>query len=327
MMNFKTGHVTERESFILRIILVLTLVFTLVFLQSEAIFIRPNPETLEKDEGLGGGLHFEQATLPIFTELEDLELSGVPEPVEFSRPRLLVYDSYRVVSGDTISEIAKNAGLNEDTLLSVNQIRNSRLLQIGQILKIPNQDGIYYTVANDDTLFSIAEKYEIGSEAIKTANEIFTDSINVSAVLFIPGARMDWIARQEINGDLFMWPVAGRITSPYGYRQNPFGGGRQFHYGLDIASPHGTPIRAAMSGRVNFTGYDNVYGNYVVITHHSGYRTLYAHMSSILTRTGAYVGTGERIGLVGSTGLSTGPHVHFTVYKDGVTVNPRLLMR
>jgi len=82
-----------------------------------------------------------------------------------------------------------------------------------------------------------------------------------------------------------------------------------------------------MAGRVSSVGYDDILGNYVVISHHSGYRTLYGHMSVIRTRTGAYVSVGERIGDVGSTGQSTGPHLHFTVYKNGVTVNPRSLMR
>jgi murein DD-endopeptidase MepM/ murein hydrolase activator NlpD len=82
-----------------------------------------------------------------------------------------------------------------------------------------------------------------------------------------------------------------------------------------------------MSGRVISTGFDATLGNFVVITHHSGYRTLYAHMNVIRTRPGTYVRTGERIGDVGTTGLSTGPHLHFTVYKNGVTVNPRSLMK
>ena len=82
-----------------------------------------------------------------------------------------------------------------------------------------------------------------------------------------------------------------------------------------------------MAGRVSHVGYDNLYGNFVLVSHHSGYRTLYAHMSTVRVRPGTQVATGERIGDVGSTGLSTGPHLHFTVFKDGVTVNPRSLMR
>jgi murein DD-endopeptidase MepM/ murein hydrolase activator NlpD len=228
-----------------------------------------------------------------------------------------------------IGDLATSFGLNEDTLISINGIKNTRLIQIGQVLRIPNQDGIFYTVKNNDPLETIAEKYSSDAAAIQLANELFSDTALSGTVLFIPGARLDWTERQEINGDLFIWPVAGYITSPYGYRRWPFGSGniRQFHSGLDIGAPSGTPVRAAISGRVSSVGWDDVLGNYVVISHHSGYRTMYGHMSTVRVKSGAYVGTGERVGDVGSTGMSTGPHLHFTVYKNGVTVNPRTLMK
>ena len=288
--------------------------------------IRPRQNVQEAGNGIGGGLLPEQFAEPE-TAPENQGLPGIREPEEFTRPRLLVFDSYKVAKGDTISEIAKASGLNEDTLLSVNEIKNSRLLQISRILKIPNQDGIYYTTDSGDTIAAIAEKHKTSAEAIMTVNELFSDSIKANTTLFIPGARMDWVNRQEINGDLFIWPVSGYVTSNYGYRENPFGGGRQFHYGMDIGAQSGVSVRAAMSGRVTFAGYNDSYGNYVVISHHSGYRTLYAHLSAISVKSGAYVVTGERIGLVGSTGLSTAPHLHFTVYKNGITVDPRSLMK
>jgi murein DD-endopeptidase MepM/ murein hydrolase activator NlpD len=259
------------------------------------------------------------------TEITDS--SGAADPGAYSRTSMLLYVPYTVVRGDIIGEIAKTFGLYEDTIISVNNIKNTRLLQIGQNLKIPNQDGILHKVVSGETLAGIAQKYNVDGRAIQTANELFSETINAGSVLFIPGARLDWVALQEINGDLFIWPVRSYITSSYGYRRSPFTGVRQFHTGIDIGAPAGTPIGAAMSGRVSYTGFDATLGNYVVITHHSGYRTLYGHMSLIRTRPGAYVRTGERIGDVGSTGLSTGPHLHFTVYKNGVTVNPRSLMK
>lgn len=323
-------HKTElkpgKELFYMRVLLILAVIYTVGFplfpkmnhVRTEAVPITEN--------GVGGGFSSDHILFNPGILDEDLELMGVPEPEEYTRPRILVFDSYRIEKGDTISAIAVRTGLNEDTLLSVNGIKNSRLLQIGQILKIPNQDGIYCSVGKNDTLLSISEKYSASTEGIKIVNEMFSDSLALNAALFIPGARMDWIDRQEINGDLFIWPVPGYITSSYGYREDPFGRGRQFHSGLDIGAAAGTPVRAAMAGRVSTTGYDDSFGNYIIISHHSGYRTLYAHLSAITIKSGAYVGTGERIGLVGSTGLSTAPHLHFTVYKNGVTVNPRSLM-
>jgi murein DD-endopeptidase MepM/ murein hydrolase activator NlpD len=250
------------------------------------------------------------------------------EPESFSKPRILQYSSYSIKKNYIIGDLAASFGLNQDTLISANNIKNSRLIQIGQVLRIPNQDGILYTVKKNDTLEAIAEKYNTDSAAIRFVNELFTDSALPGTTLFLPEARLDWVERQEINGDLFIWPAAGYITSPYGYRKWPFGGNaRQFHSGLDIGAPQGAAVRAAMSGRVSAAGWDDVLGNYAVVSHHSGYRTLYGHMSAIRVKSGAYVGSGQRIGDVGSTGMSTGPHLHFTVFKNGVTVNPRNLLK
>ena len=276
-------------------------------------------------DGIGGGAVLDDFD---YQREADLELIGIPEPDEYSKPRMLAFGAYTLQKGDIIGDIAVRTGLNEDTLISVNNVKNTRLLQIGQVLKIPNQDGINYSVEKGDTLESIAEKYNTQVSTIRTVNEFFQDNIQSGMSLFIPGARMDWVNRQEINGDLFIWPCAGYISSNYGYRQNPFNEAeRQFHSGLDIGAPLGAPIKAAMAGRVYHVGYDDSFGNFVIVSHHSGYRTLYAHMSVVRTKAGAYVETGERIGDVGVTGATTGPHVHFTVYKNGVTVNPRALMK
>jgi murein DD-endopeptidase MepM/ murein hydrolase activator NlpD len=265
--------------------------------------------------------------IPAGYDLSPDSPAGMIEPEVYSKPQVLFSFAYTVRQGDTIGQLAQDFGLNQDTLLSINGIKNSRLLQIGQMLKIPNQDGILYAVKKGDTLAGIAERYETKTQEIQTVNELFSEGVNSNTVLFIPGARLDQTDLQEINGDLFLWPVRGYITSPYGYRGSPFTGERQFHSGLDIGAGMGTPIKAAMAGRVSAVGYDATSGNYVVITHHSGYRTLYAHMNIVRVKSGAYVRTGDHIGDVGSTGLSTGPHLHFTVYKNGVTVNPRALMK
>ncbi|MDR0628144.1 MAG: M23 family metallopeptidase [Treponema sp.] len=285
----------------------------------------------EPETGMGGMPYFEVGLLGIDSKTASLGkealISGIPEPAEYSKPTLLLYTSYTVQPGDIISNLAQSFGLNQDTLISVNGITNTRLLQINQVLRVPNQDGILYQVRKQDTLESIAAKFKTSLEAIQTVNELFSDSLMVNTTLFIPGARLEMLDLQEINGDLFIWPVRGYITSHYGYRSSPFTGIRQFHSGIDIGVPMGTPIRAAMAGRVTSVGFDKSFGNFVVISHHAGYRTLYAHLSVIRTKSGDYVGTGERIGDAGSTGLSTGPHLHFTVYKHGVTINPRALIK
>jgi murein DD-endopeptidase MepM/ murein hydrolase activator NlpD len=293
-----------------------------------AMSISAEMQDAEAEVGIGGGTSLEKAITGEDVEAEWPPEAGVLEPEAFSKPKMLLYSTKKKKKNDIIGDLATSFGLNEDTLISINGIKNTRLIQIGQVLRIPNQDGILYTVKRGDTLDHIAQKYKADAGDIQFANELFSDALPGS-VLFIPGAKLDWVERQEINGDLFIWPTAGRITSSYGWRRWPFGESnvRHFHSGMDIGASWGTPVRAAMSGRVSGVGWDNVLGNYIVVSHHSGYRTMYGHLSAIRVKSGAYVGTGERIGDVGSTGMSTGPHLHFTVYKNGVTVNPRNLLR
>jgi murein DD-endopeptidase MepM/ murein hydrolase activator NlpD len=285
---------------------------------------------LAETHGIGGGYFAEE----LISEEESAvlltpaSLESASEPEIISKSRIMLCDSYVVQSGENISTLAINFGLNQDTIISVNKITSARLLQIGKVLRIPNQDGILHTVKSGENLSSIAQKYNADSEAIKTVNELFSDKIMPETDLFIPGAKLDWSRLQEINGDLFIWPANGSITSFYGWRIDPFNRNRRhFHNGIDIKGSTGAPVKAAMAGRVSAVGYDNVFGNYVIISHHSGYRTLYGHMSVIRTKTGAYVVQGERIGDVGNTGQSTGSHLHFTVYKNGATTNPRALVR
>lgn len=119
-----------------------------------------------------------------------------------------------------------------------------------------------------------------------------------------------------------LWPVRGRISSTFGYRRSPFGWGAEFHEGIDLSAPYGTPIRAAASGVVIEAGRTAGFGNAVRIDHGNGLVTLYGHQSRIRVHAGQKVKKGQVIGYVGSSGLSTGPHLHFGVYKNGVAVDP-----
>ena len=230
-----------------------------------------------------------------------------------------------------ISVIADKYDVTQDTIISVNNIKQSRLIQPGQYLKIPSMPGIIYTVKKDgETPAEIAEKYEIKAEKCALANKLKSDDVlTAGRSLFLPDAELDWTTRQEINGDLFKKPLRCRywLSSPYGWRDSPFNPGRRtFHGGIDMACNAGNSVYPAMDGVVVEASYNNVYGNYVIVKHHSGYRTLYGHLSKITCRTGNFVYTNTCIGKVGSTGMSTGPHLHFTVYKNGKTVNPLLLL-
>lgn len=121
---------------------------------------------------------------------------------------------------------------------------------------------------------------------------------------------------------ILAWPLEGRLTSRFGYRRHPYWGGRQFHTGIDIAAKHGTPIKAADAGEVIFSGWWDGYGKAVVVDHGRQMTTVYAHLSRIYKQVGEIIAKGQILGLVGSTGYSTGPHLHFEVRKNGKPVNP-----
>lgn len=121
-------------------------------------------------------------------------------------------------------------------------------------------------------------------------------------------------------------PVQGKVTSGFGYRIHPITGNRSFHTGIDLASPEGTPIAAAYGGMVRDTGYTSGRGNYILLEHGENLQTLYCHLSQIDVQPGAAVAAGDTIGLVGTTGMSTGPHLHFEVRVDGIRCDPTYVL-
>jgi murein DD-endopeptidase MepM/ murein hydrolase activator NlpD len=123
-------------------------------------------------------------------------------------------------------------------------------------------------------------------------------------------------------GDKFMWPVAGRLKSGFGYRIHPLFGYRRFHSGIDLVAPSGTLVKAGDGGEIINAGYDGGYGYSIMVYHGGGFATWYAHLSRILVSPGQRVERGQVIGLVGSTGWSTGPHLHFEVRINGAAQNP-----
>ena len=150
----------------------------------------------------------------------------------------------------------------------------------------------------------------------------------VQLVRWDEGGRTEWYDARGVGGETrggATMPVAGRLTSGFGARRHPVLGYLRMHKGLDIAAPYGTPIHAAMDGVVALAGRSGGYGNFVKLNHGGGLATGYGHMSRIAVRGGMHVGRGQLIGYVGSTGLSTGPHVHYELWKNGVAVNPATL--
>ncbi len=249
--------------------------------------------------------------------------SGMPNIQESAIISTVSSTDYEVKPGDTLSEISKAYNINVGTLISYNKIKDVRRIWAGAKLKIPDTNGLPYIVKKGDSLESIAADHNIPLNNILDANNLDSELISVGDELFIPGAKISDYDYKKATGTLFLYPTNGRLTSPFGYRTDPFTGVRRMHYGLDLANRIGTPVKATMAGTVIVIGHQpQGYGNYIVIRHERGYQSLYGHLSKILVRKGQRVGQGQRIGEMGSTGRSTGPHLHFSLYKNNVPVDP-----
>ncbi len=239
------------------------------------------------------------------------------EFVDADTKRPLKIIQHTVKPGETLSEIARMYGVSLDTICGSNKLESYDLVHVGQVLKIPNKDGLLVSVQRGQTLPVLSKKYNVAINKIIEENNIANpDFINIGQDIFIPDAKPLDIFKG------FLWPVATRnITSGYGWRKDPFYGENQFHQGIDIRANYEW-VKASKYGRVSYAGWLGGYGKVVVITHPGGDKTLYGHLSKIVVREGQYVKQGQIIAKSGNTGNSTGPHLHFEIIRKGQHINP-----
>ena len=281
-----------------------------------------------------GALSAKESRTPVIMEedpmisrllVENMDFGESPEESGEALPEIpqsIEYGEYRVLKGDSLERIAKKFGVRIDTLISLNRISNVKQLQAGSLMKIPNMDGIIHTVQKGDSLASIAKRYSTDVITLADTNNLQQRELQIKQILFIPGAKLPAEDLKRALGTYILWPLRGTLTSYFGYRQSPFTGIRQFHNGIDIRANDGTSVKAAMDGTVAETGYSTVFGNFIIIKHSGGYQTLYGHLSKIKVVVNQRVNQGAVIGLSGNTGLTTGPHLHFAIFKNGNAVNP-----
>lgn len=259
------------------------------------------------------------------------------------------YETYTVAEGDTLDTIAaannvstdhivaSNAGVSLDNLAVGDEIQiaqSASLLNVGykEVIEVTETIAYETEYTKDDTLYvgqtrtiqegvagekvlTVEVRYINNEEVSRTVlGETITKEPTVRVVA--QGTMKLPILVQGVSSYGFMTPCVGTLTSPYGPRWG------SFHYGIDIANRTGTPVRAAMAGRVTMAEYYGAYGNVVYIDHGNGYLTVYAHNSQLLVEVGQTVAQGEVVALMGSTGRSTGPHCHFEVRVGGVRKNP-----
>ncbi len=232
---------------------------------------------------------------------------------------------YVVRDGDSLSRIAQLFNVSVNTILWANDLPTGSSIQPGQTLIILPVSGIKYTVKKDDTVASIAKKYKADVDEISSYNGFAKNaSLEISSELIIPDGELASVPQisSKNNGKIVTLKV-GRTKLPYysGYYMRPIAGGHKTqglhgYNGVDLADSIGTPVFAAANGVVIVSksgGWNGSYGNYIVISHPNVTQTLYAHLSKDMVSVGDIVEKGQTIGLVGSTGNSTGPHVHFEI--------------
>jgi len=244
------------------------------------------------------------------------------EALQKEKTPVLKTQTYTLQKGDTLSSLANKYNITLGTMISFNNIKNVRKVGLGTTLIFPNTDGTLYTVVKGDSLSGIARNNKVTYEKILEANQLSSPVVTPGQKIFLPGATLSAWDLKQASGELFIYPVRGYITSRFGTRRDPFTGSRSFHNGIDIANALGTPVRASMAGTVTDTGFSSSYGNYIVISHGGGFQTLYGHLKGFLVKIGQDVDQGQQIGLMGSTGYSTGSHTHFSIFKWNKAQNP-----
>ncbi len=247
--------------------------------------------------------------------------------------------TYVVEAGDTVGGIARKFGLRTNTVLWANSLTLKSSLRMGQQLTILPTDGVTYKVKRGDTIGKIAHDFSTDVNKIIASNNLEERGLRIGATIIVPGGSpqpsavaiakpsivsriRDIILPSNVEKPLvetlhgvanFIWPTqANRLTQYFSWR----------HTGVDIAGPVGLKIFAAADGIVSIAGWQNGYGNTILLSHGNGVQTRYGHASKLLVSPGDYVQQGQTIALVGSTGHSTGPHLHFEIVLNGKRVNP-----
>ncbi|NLJ72039.1 MAG: M23 family metallopeptidase [Syntrophomonadaceae bacterium] len=237
---------------------------------------------------------------------------------------------YEIKKGDTLWAVSRNFKIDLNTILVINNLTSTSILEVGQKLKIPYERARVHTIVKGETMWDIARRYEADvNQLIKANPQKNPNSLKIGDKLDIPDSKATprLVAYNEVSRgytftpNQFMWPVIGTITSRYGYRSSGF------HHGLDIAGNVGDPIKASLAGTVTFADYKSIYGRTVVLEHAGGYETVYAHLQAFNVSPGAKVAKGEVIGTIGTTGRTTGPHVHFEVKQNSENQDPLSFLR
>ncbi len=255
---------------------------------------------------------FDPEDLLVRQHLESIR-SDVP-----SGPLLLL--GYRVGPGDSVDTIARLFELTVDSIVTLNRT-NGRALRSGEIVLIPNQSGLFVAVTPRSPLERALQRRVPGASTAARVRVSLPGNEDV-AFLFLPEERLT-AAERRVASPQFALPVPWLgVTSPFGTRRDPITGNRAFHRGVDLAVPHGTAVRASRAGTVRSIDREQILGLSITLVHGDGFVTRYAHLREVLVKPGDVVRQGDAIARSGSTGYSTGAHLHFEIVLDGTPLDP-----
>lgn len=270
----------------------------------------------------GGTGNLGNATGGAVFNVEDPTLSPVMGPLgsiaDADAYKLDQITTYTVREGDNLSKIAKMFGVDVGTIYWANNIKRGNIIKPGDVLVILPISGIQYEIKKGDTIESIAKKYKSDPSEIISYNGIEKDDLIIGLTIIIPNAELEPVPSS--NG-ISNTAIGTNGPNLGGYFLRPISGGRKSQglhgfNGVDLASSCGSSVFASASGTVIVSrsiGWNGGYGNYVVISHPNGTQTVYAHLLVVSVVVGQHINQGSIIGAVGSTGRSTGCHLHFEI--------------
>ena len=264
----------------------------------------------------------------LFSQLQD-DIASYYRAAGYGRDRpfpALSFFVYTRRKDDTIFTLAARLNLPYETIATCNGLSQAgEFLERDEIL-IPNLPGIFVPDRPSNALEQMMVSSRGGTEAPRDKVVIRRRGA-ARWYFFFRGARFSALERAYFLRIIFRFPLARAVcSSGFGPRPDPFTGRASFHYGIDLAAPPGSPVHPAREGVVKETGYDESYGNFVLIAHPGGYETRYGHLSVILVKPAEKVTDASVVGKVGMTGHTTGPHLHFEILKNGKPIDPSSLL-
>jgi murein DD-endopeptidase MepM/ murein hydrolase activator NlpD len=253
--------------------------------------------------------------------------------------------AYTVKPYEDIWNLIAKTSLNIDSIATLNRLDFIGMVRRGKTVYLPDTLGLFFEAkeveakeveamglfdtesgqetagpaAQDAAKDALALRYGVKPEDVLTLDDPVRPG---GALYFVPETVLAYLERSYLSGVVFHSPIVGMQTSGYGTRVDPFVNEMAFHGGVDIASSEGKTVRASRWGTVLYAGEENGYGKLVILQHELGYYTLYGHLENIRVAAGENVETGQAIGTVGTTGRTTGPHLHFEIRREGKQLNP-----